>query len=165
VNLRARKHDETGASLILAIAFIVVIGAIIGATLTLLTSGLNQRNILDQARNREYAADAAINYAISQTRALPAPGAALSPCGPFNTANLNNFSIRVDCTNVPTTTFSGFLQRNVIFVACLKDGSNACGGSNNPVIIRAQVNFQGTGTPGDTVNITGTTVQSWSVLG
>jgi hypothetical protein len=166
VNLRSRANDETGASLILAIAFIVVIGALIGATFTLLTSGLNQRRILDKARDREYAADAAINYAIAQTRSLAAPGAALTGCtNPFPDVSLNGFTIRVECTNVPTTTFSGFLQRNVIFVACLKDGSHSCGGSNNPVIIRAQVNFQGTGTPGQTVNITGTTVQSWSVLG
>jgi hypothetical protein len=163
---RDRTHDEQGASLVMAIAFVVVIAALAGGTLSLITTGLNGRRILDKARDREYAADAGINYAIAQTRALGAPGPALSGCtSAFPNVTVNNISIRVECTNVPTTTFSGFLQRNVIFVACAANGSSACGGASTPVLIRAQINFEATGTPGDTVNVTDTTVQSWSVLG
>jgi hypothetical protein len=68
--LRARiRRDERGTSLILAIAFLVVIGGISGALLSSVATGLSVRNALDQARNREYAADGLIDYAITQARA------------------------------------------------------------------------------------------------
>ena len=68
---RARR-DERGATLILAIAFLVVIGGISSAVISSVTSGFNGRTVLDQVRNRQYAADGGVEYAIAQVRALAA---------------------------------------------------------------------------------------------
>ena len=162
---RLRRKDERGASLILAIAFMVVIGATAGATLAMVTSGLNNRRSLDTTRDREYAGDAAIEYAIAQVRALPVPGPALMPCGPYvYSVPPNNVSMHVDCTPVPTRTFTGFLQRNVVFTACVGSISDTCGSSGHPNVIRAQINFQALATS-TVVVVTRTWVQSWSVNG
>jgi hypothetical protein len=174
--LRIRvRRDERGASLILAIAFMLVIGAITAAVLSSVASGLNQRTTLDQARNREYAADGLLDYAIAQARAPVAswnPGSPASVTaflnsassigcgGPYSPtlgnvppeAHLNNTDIRVECTPAPALTRSGYLQRNAIFNACLDTGG-ACAGAS---IVRAQINFPDTGP---------TRVQSWSVNG
>ena len=63
------RRDEHGASLILAIVFMLVIGGISGALLSSVASGLHSRNALDGARNREYAADGLVEYAIAHARA------------------------------------------------------------------------------------------------
>jgi hypothetical protein len=176
IRLRGRlRRDERGASLILAIAFMLVIGAITSAALSAVASGLHARVVLDQARNREYAADGLVEYAITQARGPVASWSAGSPatvsnfltsassigCGsPYSPtignvpadAHLNNVDIRVECTPAPTLTRSGLLQRNAIFNACLDTGSSCAGES----IVRAQVNFADTASGR-------TNVQSWSV--
>jgi hypothetical protein len=160
---RARCDNERGASLVLAIVFMVVIGGIMGGTFTLVTSGVNNRSSLDAARNREYAADAGIEYAITQVRALPAPGPGFTGCvaGTHYTppTTIDSVASRVNCTNVPTTTFSRFQQQNVIFRACVENGAD-CTDANS--IIRAQINFEAVRSDA-LVSVTRTWVQSWSV--
>ena len=168
-----RRRDERGASLALAIVFLLVVGALAMATLGHITSGLNNRRTLDAIRDREYAADAAIEYAIADVRVAGGSGPALSSCPPPSptTTGHTHFSysyqvagkaMRVDCINAPTLTFSGFTQRNVIFVVCEDKGSDCDFASNNKTIIRAQVNYQALGPLAAPV-ITGTLIQSWSV--
>ena len=164
--MKRTVHDERGASLILAVVFLVVVGAITGATLSLVTSGLNNRQSLDVLRDREYAADGAVNYAISKVRTIAVPGPALASCysalvpgQTYYSQTLNGITIRVNCTDAPTRTFSGYLQRNVIFDACLETGANCTADSS---IVRAQVNFQAVGS-GATVAVNRTWIQSWSV--
>jgi len=172
------RRDERGASLLLALAFMLVIGAITGAVLSSVASGLASRSALDQARNREYAADGLVEYAIAQARAPIATWAPGNPpsvsgfltsassvgCGgPYasslgnvpSNAHLNNIDIRVDCRPTPTLTRAGFTQRNAIFTACLDTGS-ACTDASS--IVRAQVNFSDTASGP-------TRVQAWSVNG
>jgi hypothetical protein len=175
---RARPHlnrDERGASLILAIAFMVVIGAVTGALLSSISSGLNDRVALDKARNREYAADGLVDYAIAQARSpviswnpssvstFVASATSTGCGGPYawslgnvpSQAHLNNVNIRVECTPAPAQTRAGYLQRNAIFVACPDPGS--AGKCTDPTtIVRAQINFSDSGQ---------TTVQAWSVNG
>ena len=55
----------------------VIIGAIAGVTLAGITTGLKNRNNLDNGRDRDYAADAAIEYAIAAVRIEPGSGPAL----------------------------------------------------------------------------------------
>lgn len=158
-----RCHGERGATLILAIGFLVVIGAIGAAVAASVTSGLKGRVVLDQVRDRQYAADGGVEFAIAQVRAIPLPGGpGLSPCGPSNHYNrtglnaINGIDIRIDCANSSTITPSGFLQRNVIFTACV-DTSTQCTAS--ATIVRAQVNFEAL----QSGAVTRTWVQSWSV--
>ena len=162
---RARR-DESGAALLLALGFTVVLGLIGAAMLSSLSSGLHSRVALDQARTREYAADSGIQYAISQVRALPAPGAAFSGCTngthySYTSADDSPVNIRINCSNAFQQTRSGFQQRNVVFNACVENGAD-CDDAHS--IIRAQVNFQTVG-PGGADNVTRTWVQSWSVNG
>ena len=161
-------REERGAALILAVAFMVVVGAIGAAVLSTVNSGLSNRRSLDHSRDREYAADGAIQTAIAQVRAIPGSGAyegpvALNPCGPY-IHTLNSVKIQVDCVGAPAVTQSLYKQQNVIFSACefSKVVAGACPASS--VLIRAQINFQ---TPGEFANlqIQRTWVQAWSVNG
>jgi hypothetical protein len=166
-----RVHrDEQGAALILAIVFLVIVGGIVAAGLSSITSGLNDRNILDAARQREYSADSAIDFAIATVRTMPAPtvfsGPGYTPCGPYsyelNSINGNVYpKMRVDCTPAGTTSLSGFQQRDVVFAACI-DVGQACGGPSAPIVIRAQVNYEAAGTDAS-YQVTHTWIQSWSV--
>jgi hypothetical protein len=156
------RRDEQGVALVLALSFMVLIGLVTSALLSSLISSVGQRSTLDKVRDRQYAADAAAERAIARVRGLAAPGPGLAACGvstPPETYALNGVTIRVDCTNVPTMTSTGFLQRNVVFTTCVASGSTPCGQSTTPVIVRAQVNYESV----DNTTIDRTYVQSWTV--
>ena len=150
-----RFQGERGATLILAIAFMVVVGVISGAVLATTTSGLQNRVALDQARDREYAADGAIEQAVAGARA----GSGMCPAS--SSFTLNGITIHVDCTSAAAVVNGAgdvpALQNNLSMVACV--GASPCGAPNAPPIINAQINFQGTA---PTVT---TFVQAWSVNG
>jgi type II secretory pathway component PulK len=156
-----REHEDRGAALLLAVGFVVMIGAIAGGLAGLATSGVNNRATLELVRNREYAADGAIENAISQVRLLTCA----SPSGFITDASMNSISIRVDWVNacgvVQSSDGSVVSQRNVIFSACLNTGSPCSDTAVPPVpvIIRGQVNFQ----QALVGAVTKTYVQSWSV--
>lgn len=164
---RARARDEHGVALVLAIVTLVVIAMMSTAILSLVTSGLNNRDTLDTLRNREYAAEAAIQDAITAVRQLADPG--FQQCGPFAAPTFDGVAIHVDCINAPRLT-TGFLKiRNVIFVACQKVGAGngtTCDDTAADVrlhtIVRAQINFV---LPPGSPSVTQTYVQSWSVNG
>ena len=160
---RPRRADQdSGAALILAIGFVLAIGTISGGLAGIATSGLNNRHTMEVLRDREYAADSAVEAAISTVRtdttcvdastgvALPVAGSAIP--------------IRVDwVTTCPRVAVQNaapgvdYPQRNVAFSACLNpEPTSACTASN--VIIRAQVNFEPS-----TGLVTKTFVQAWSV--
>lgn len=160
----ARTQDrDAGASLILAIAFVVMIGAISAGLASLVTSSLNNRVSLELVRDRQYAADGAIEEAISQLRLDP--GSPLTACASAPGSNddtLNTIKIRVEwfnaCGVVRGSDGTVVAQRNVIFSACLYLGPGVeCPEAD--VIIRAQVNFQQSSSGA----VTKTFVQSWSV--
>lgn len=163
--LRRRVHaDERGAALILAIAFLLVVGAIGAAVASSVSSGLNDRQTLDQVRARQYAADGAVEWAIARVRRDGPPEPPVTTtCGPFTKSDgvptLNGVDIRVDCASAATETLTGFRQLNVIFSACVDTGS-AC--TDATTVVRAQVNFQAVGT-GASLTVQKTWVQSWSV--
>jgi hypothetical protein len=156
------RRDERGASLILAIVFMVVVGAVGGGVLASISSGVQNGVHLATARNREYAADAAIESSIARVRRL---GAASTNCAsdPMYTFETSpSVDIHVDCANVPTVAGlpSGALalQNDVVFTACLASvASPKCPSANT--IISAEVNFQANGSQVTTY------VLSWSVNG
>ena len=156
------RRDERGAALVLAIVFMVVVGAVGGGVLASLTSGQNNGAHLTAARNREYAADAAVESSIAKTRvALLGNTTSCSTDSPYTFEN-PSIKIHVDCFNSPVLIAGPggtiLAQNNVTFNACLFTGSgagDACTASST--IISASVNFQKTGSP------VATYVQSWSV--
>jgi Tfp pilus assembly protein PilX len=163
------RRDERGAALVLVIAFMILIGAIGAAVVASVTSGVADRAVLDQARNREYDADAAIETWVMQIR-----GGVTGTC-PTSTNHFASINggpgtgdIHIDCASAdeviigPNGEF--VQQRNLVFTACLKTGAGTDGipctqstGATNSAIINAQINFQGTSAPLTTF------VQSWSV--
>jgi hypothetical protein len=157
--MRRVERDEQGVALVLALSFMVLVGLVTSALLSSLISSVGQRSALDGVRNRQYAADAAVEQEIARVRALPAPGAGSAPCAPSSPISylLNGYTIHVDCTNVRTMTFTGFEQRNVVFTSCVQTGS-PCTTANT--IVRAQVNYEGQGAP--TPTVTKTYIQSWT---
>lgn len=168
--LRGRiQRDERGASLILAITFMLVAGAIGAGLTTSVTSGLNDSTVLAVARDREYAAEGGIDYAIVQIRQTdPASSIGLTPCSiPPRNMPLQGrppIDIQVDCAPAPELTAADLSARNnVILTACEVDPANPgqpCDPSK--VLIRAEINFQVSDT---THLVTRTYVQTWSVNG
>lgn len=150
-----QPHQDSGAALLLAIGFVMMVSVISAGLAALATSGLNNRNTLEQVRNSQYAADGAIEQAISQVRALTC-----SPTTGFLVdSSFSSGPIRVDwlnvCGSVPASDGTAYPQRNVVFSACPDLGA---GCDPAKVIIRAQVNFEpASGT------VTKTYIQSWSV--
>jgi hypothetical protein len=155
---RVDLRDERGASLVLALGVMLMVGAIAAGLLAFITTSVNARPALNETRNRQYAADAAIEMSIAAVRNLASPG--LTACGGPRSATVNDVAITVECRNVPRLTSSGYLQRNVAFTACT--GSGPCDATTT--VIRAQVNFQSLSASPTSVEITRTYVQSWSVL-
>jgi hypothetical protein len=174
--LRGRiQRDERGASLILAIAFMLVAGAIGAGVTTAVSSGLNDSSALAVARDREYAAEGAIDYAIVHVRATtPASSIGLTRCGPFTKSNVSELGsmplrgsqtvdIRVDCVPAPELTADLSARNNVILSACVDTGQQQCDPAK--VLIRAQINFQVSGSPPEVSKVDRTYVQTWSVNG
>lgn len=155
---------DRGAALIIAIAFVVMIGTIGAGLAGLITSSSNNRVTLQLLRNREYSADGAVEEAIATVRGLNRDdtGASCSTTDGTSVSNVNDMAMRVDwqaaCTVVRNTDGIVRTQRNVIFAACQDTGS-AC--TDAAVIVRTQVNFVDD-VSGD---VTGAYVQSWSVNG
>jgi hypothetical protein len=166
--MRAKTKDESGAALILAIGCVLFVSAIVGVTLSMITSGMNNRRDLDTLRNRQYAADAGVEFAITEVRKFPYPGPGQFGCddddeGFLAPTEVNDIQIRVECTNRPAFTLAGGLQRNVVFNACLEsDSTNEGRCPEDASIIRAQVNFEAVSAAGQVVPGE-TTVQYWSV--
>ena len=144
-----------------------MIGAISAGLMGMVTSGLNNRLALDVVRNRQYAADAAVESAIAEVRQLDRSTAGScssvggSPDGGSSASTLNNVAIRVDwrtaCAVVRGTDGVVVSQRNAVFSACVNTGV-AC--AIDAVLINAQVNFEQASVGG----VTKTFVQSWSVV-
>jgi hypothetical protein len=158
------ERDESGATLLLAIAFLIVVGLIGGGVITLVSSASTGRVALDNTRDREYAADGAIEGAIAQVRLNMTSGSALNPCNPLPPPPpMNNVTMHVTCAFAPTLTTTRYLQRNVIFTAqCANPYTAQC--PNGNVILRAQVNYASSSLATDTsIVVTRTYVQSWSV--
>jgi hypothetical protein len=138
---------DHGAALVMAISFVVAIGALSGGLASLVTSSVSRRAPIEANRNQQYAADGAIEDAIGRVRRLADP--AVEPCvsaaANHYSSKLNGVAIRVDCTNAlgVTSGAAGAVveQRNVVFEACRDTGAR-CGSATAPIVMRAQVNFE-----------------------
>jgi hypothetical protein len=160
--LRSRiRRDERGATLVLAIAFMLVAGAIGAGLTSTVVSGVNDSTTLAIARNREYSAEGAIQNSIAQARGNGGFCLSTNTTWPI----FDGFVMRVDCDNAPAVVISPAgnveAQRDLIFSACVSTGL-PCTDANNNVVIRARINYASSGIP---PQITMTYVQAWSVNG
>ena len=141
----------------MAIGFVLMVGSIGAGLAGIATTSLNNRNTLEVVRNREYAADGAVEEAIANVRAAqtctPSSGSLV------DLSIVTSGGIRVDwltvCPTVASSDSTTYPQRNVIFSACENTGTTC---DPTKVIVRAQVNFE----PAAGM-VTKTFVQSWSV--
>ena len=153
---------DRGAALIIAIGFMVLVGFIVGGLASLITSGVGDTVALKNARNRQYAADAAVQQDIVQLRTALVSNANPSWCTSAHTySDTGAPSIKVACTS-PTfgLTFANgviYAKRNVTFLACT-DTVATCADGSPTLTLRAEVDFSKVGSA-----IT-TYVQSWSVI-
>jgi type II secretory pathway pseudopilin PulG len=154
-----QRGNDSGAALLLAIGAVLMVSAISAGLTAAAASSMQNRNSLEALRNRQWAADSAIEVAITQVRALDC-----SSTTGFTPDTTNGVAIRVDwatdCSrSVPSSDSEAtpYLQRDVVFSACLNTNPpSPC--LDADVIIRAQVNFE----PASGA-VTKTYIQSWSV--
>ena len=156
-------------ALVLALAVMIAMSVTLAALVSLVISGFRSSLSMEQHRNRQYAADGAVEQTIARlqhdtTRALVGSG-----CGSAPTSyTINGVAVQVVCTGEPvgvlvqTTTPANpqagvLLQRNVVISACT--GAGACTPETATVV--AKVNFP-TGADGAP---SGAFIQSWSVTG
>jgi hypothetical protein len=158
-------HADSGAALILAIGFVLMVSAIGAGLFGLVISSLNNGTTLEMVRDRQYAAEGAVQDSIAQVRQQT--GSPLAACtaagGSLVAAPMNDTTIRVEwssaCRVVAITDGTLVAQRNVIFSACEVISSPTTPCTEAGVIVRAQVNFEQRSTGA----VTDTFVQSWSV--
>jgi len=154
-----RARGEDGATLILVIGFMVMIGFVLAGLSSQLSNSLTTRTGLVRARDREYDADAAIETAITQVR-NNINGA--NPCSGVNTPSTgpNGVSIQVTCNyKSGGLTLSGAVRREATFAAC----ESSCGPSSS-AIIKAQVSFASLTPPNSSpIVVNKTYIESWSV--
>lgn len=169
-NFRARtSRDEDGVALILALIFVVVIGAVSAALLSLSGGSLLNTYNLRTQRSLEYAADGAVTAAVQAVRftfdASTSPS--FGDCLPNGAADviINNVTIYVECEGTyypdspPTRVFT--------FYACTTSSCTSAGNS----VLTAQVTFDDFSAQGaDNCSVsltstcgTGMTVNTWSL--
>ena len=123
---RDRSNDETGAVLILALVFVVIIAFMLVALVDLTGNDLLNTLNLHKERSVEYAADGSVDSAIEVVRYQAGEGGLQEPCPvtSFTGANsLNGIDVSVNCVAIPP------LQpgtRQVQFTAC-PGSASSCG--------------------------------------
>jgi hypothetical protein len=168
VTSRSVSRNDEGASLILILGLVVVVSMIMAGLFGFMTTTVRGRVPLDTARNREYAADAAVEYGIARVRSAIDGNGAVCALAPYqhnvtNSAGVTldpSLAMHVDCTDASGFASAGgfnVLQKNATFAACPDTGA-VC--NDATVIVRAQVNFQ---KPLGSPIVVRTFVQSWSV--
>jgi hypothetical protein len=152
---------DRGAALIVAVGFVLMIGMIGAGLTTMITSGLGNRAALEQVRNRQYAADGAIETAVASMRT--AIETAVTACGDesVSTTELNGVTIRVDvltvCGAIRDPQGLPVVQTSGVFTACVDEGAPC---ADDTATLRALVGFERT----DDGSVVQVVVHSWSVL-
>lgn len=157
-------HDparDRGAALIIAIGFVVMIGAIAAGLTSMVTSGVGNRIALEQLRDRQYAADGAIEDAVATMRIYLDAGKVTCADAWAQSVSLNGVDIRVESAVTCNAVLAGdgfpVVQASGSFVAC-DDRRSAC--DDREIVVRALVAFEADAGG----RVVGTAVRSWSVL-
>jgi Tfp pilus assembly protein PilX len=154
------NHRDRGAALVVAVAFVLMIGTIMAGLTSMVTSGLDNRIALEELRDRQYAADGAVEAAIASTRAAIDRDEVRCDDVTTSTATVNGVAVRVEtlviCDTAVGSTGLPITQVSSVYTAC-GDRGTAC--TEDDVILRALVGFE-VGGDGAVVHVP---VHSWSV--
>ena len=134
------RRDEQGVALVLALSFMVLIGVVTTALLSSLMGAVGSAAVLDDVRNRQYAAEARSSGAIATVRAhrqRPQVSARDLRLPRTRVAERRHDPRRLH-EHPHARPRTGFLQRNVVFTSCV--GTATCTTANT--IVRAQVNYE-----------------------
>jgi hypothetical protein len=128
---RQSDRSERGASLILALVFIVVVAVIVGAISSLALNDLNNTTHFNAATALDYSASSVASLAIQGVRYAPQTvngPAGTGPCWNASTSNIsqqafNNQTVAIWCTTVlhPGSSQS----RDVTMIACVSTAAAA----------------------------------------
>lgn len=98
---RASDRDERGASLILALIFIVVVAVLVGAVSSMAINDLNNTTQFNSATSLDYSASGVASLAIQSVRYTPTPNGVLGACwneaGGTSEETFNNITVAIWC--------------------------------------------------------------------
>ncbi len=149
---RSRDQSERGASLILALVFIVVIAVIVGAISSLTLNDLNNTSAFDASSNTGSSASDVANLAIQSVRYVPqTANNTLSPCwsapGGISEQQFNGVTIAIWCSSV---LHAGSSQSRVVTMyACtlpLGSSGQSCKGNPLLTLVEAYDDYSAAGT-------------------
>ena len=166
------RRDESGATLILALIFVIVTGLVGVALASLTSTNLMAASSFQTKRGAEFTADAGIDAAIQLVRYAPAtqtnfgtgPTSARACATGTLPLTMNNITVWVSCyipvppASVATPPAGG---RVVEFVAC---GAQQAPCNSSTVDVQAQVVFDDNSDNGGSQLGTSVTIVSWNVL-
>lgn len=144
------KRDESGATLILAVIFVIVSAVVVLALLNLNSNDILGTGTLRNQRSIEYAADGATDAAIQGVRyGYLGVNAAPAPCmydpvtqALFSNMTLDGVTVTVECSGQAAAPSSGY--RTVNFYTC-ESATNGCPDANlstgQGVLLEATVVF------------------------
>ncbi len=162
------ERSESGAVLILALAYILVVSAIVAALATWSSNDLHNTKNFSNSSALDYSASSAVNTAIQSIRYTPNPSstpANLTPTtaaecwlpqsGSVSTISLNNMTMAVWCSTDESLSNSipGYpnATRVVMLSACLSSITTGSACQNAP-ILQAVVSFDDY-PPGESVQL------------
>lgn len=162
--LLARRREENGQTLLLALGFMTLFGVICAGLLNFAFTNLRSSISLRDVRGVQFAADGAVDTAINRARFDTTAGFPIqNATGCLPTTTFNNQSLYVDCS----ASVSGSVS-TVTLLACRSSVSSPCPASS--AVLRAQVAIDRSPLPGCPVNPIATspqctpiTVKAWSV--
>lgn len=176
---KRHRYDERGATLVLALAFVILSGAILGALSTWISNDLRNTSNFSSAQVSQSALNSAVELAIQSIRYTPLIGSDQtlnanppSYCwgsSPPSTMTLNGESISVWCSTVWNPTSA--TTRVVTFYACSSSTSvSSCAASPRLEAVVAFDDYDATGAV-PTTSICTTTcgtsmaIESWTFAG
>lgn len=123
---RHGPEGERGASLILALVFILVVAGIVAAIASMALNDLNNTGHFDDATALDYAASGAADVAIQSVRTSPLSATQTpEPCwtssSTLSELNLNNATVAVWCTTVSNP---GSSQSRIVTMYACEESSN-----------------------------------------
>lgn len=134
-------RSELGAALILAMVFILGVGAVLVPLLSLTGSNMISTSNLQVERNLEFAADAVMEGAIESIRHdAPTTSCPTFPAGSSTGLTVDGTAMEVQCSEAPMSVLNPN-GRYVEFDACVSKSGETWNTCQSTAVIRAQVSF------------------------
>lgn len=135
------RRSDSGAALILALAFLLGIGAVLVPLVSLAGSNMINTSNLQTQRGIEFSADAIMDGAIQTVRhEPPTTSCPTFPGGSTPSLTVDGTSMEVQCSEAPVSDLDPF-GRNVEFDACVAQPAEIWATCQANAVIRAQVSF------------------------